>query len=163
MRAALLLMKRGIVGCGISLAVKLLEICVRARFSPATAPAGPSVPSLSPYRTPPPLGTQPWRVHGAQTGHCCHISGLPMGLRSLENAPLFHFQRLSGELKDVMDKIMKIINFVRGTSSTQHRLFRQLVSESLHNDVRWLSKGKVLERFCELLDQVVDFLRKSSS
>lgn len=28
--------------------------------------------------------------------------------------------RLSGELKDVMDKIMKIINFVRGTSSTQH-------------------------------------------
>lgn len=38
--------------------------------------------------------------------------------------------RLSGELKGVMDKVMRIINFIRGTSSTQHRLFRQLVAES---------------------------------
>ncbi|XP_061589548.1 SCAN domain-containing protein 3-like [Cololabis saira] len=78
--------------------------------------------------------------------------------------------RLSGELKGVMDKVMRIINFIRGTSSTQHRLFRQLVSESedgthddllLHNDVRWLSKGKALERFCALLDEVKAFLRLS--
>uniref|UniRef100_A0A8C5FQQ1 DUF4371 domain-containing protein n=1 Tax=Gadus morhua TaxID=8049 RepID=A0A8C5FQQ1_GADMO len=77
--------------------------------------------------------------------------------------------RLSGELKSVMDKVMRVINFVRGASSTQHRLFRQLVAESeacyedllLHNDVRWLSKGKALERFCALLDQVKTFLRMS--
>ncbi|XP_061569005.1 SCAN domain-containing protein 3-like [Cololabis saira] len=78
--------------------------------------------------------------------------------------------RLSGELKGVMDKVMRIINFIRGTSSTQHRLFRQLVSQSedathddllLHNDVRWLSKGKALERFCALLDEVKAFLRLS--
>lgn len=59
-----------------------------------------------------------------------------------------------------MDKVMRVINFVRGTSSTQHRLFQQLVAESketnyddllLHNDVRWLSKGKVLERLCVLV------------
>ncbi|KAJ4949392.1 hypothetical protein JOQ06_020907, partial [Pogonophryne albipinna] len=70
--------------------------------------------------------------------------------------------KLSGELKEVMDKVMRVINFVRGTSSTQHRLFRQLVAESeeathddllLHNDVRWLSKGKALDRFCALLDE----------
>ena len=70
--------------------------------------------------------------------------------------------RLNGELKDVMDKVMKIINFVQGTSSIQHRLFRQLVAESedaahddllLHNDVRWLSKGKAA-RFCALLGEV---------
>ncbi|KAJ4918999.1 hypothetical protein JOQ06_027888, partial [Pogonophryne albipinna] len=56
--------------------------------------------------------------------------------------------KLSGDLKDVMDKTMKIINFIRGNSSTQHRLFRKFVLESdathddllLHNDVRWLSK-----------------------
>ncbi|XP_061587408.1 general transcription factor II-I repeat domain-containing protein 2-like [Cololabis saira] len=31
----------------------------------------------------------------------------------------------------------------------------------LHNDVRWLSKGKALERFCALLDEVKAFLRLS--
>jgi len=80
--------------------------------------------------------------------------------------------RLSGELKGVMDKVMQVINFVRGTSSTQHRLFRQLVAESedathddllLHNDVRWLSKGKALDRFCALLDEVKAFLTLSKS
>lgn len=75
--------------------------------------------------------------------------------------------KLSGELKSVMDKVMRLINFVRGTSSTQHRLFRQLVAESeeashsdllLHNDVRWLSKGKALERVCALLNEIKAFL-----
>uniref|UniRef100_A0A3B3Q8E9 HAT C-terminal dimerisation domain-containing protein n=1 Tax=Paramormyrops kingsleyae TaxID=1676925 RepID=A0A3B3Q8E9_9TELE len=80
--------------------------------------------------------------------------------------------RLNGELKDVMDKVMKVINFVRGTSSTQHRLFRQLVAESadathddllLHNDVRWLSKGKALDRFCALLNEIKAFLGMSKN
>ncbi|XP_049328031.1 SCAN domain-containing protein 3-like [Astyanax mexicanus] len=80
--------------------------------------------------------------------------------------------RLSGELKDVMEKVMKIINFVRGTSSTQHRLFRQLVAESedathndllLQNDVRWLSKGKSLDRYYELLNEIKAFLGMSKS
>lgn len=80
--------------------------------------------------------------------------------------------KLSGELKAVMDKVMRVINFVRGTSSTQHRLFRQLVADSeeathddllLHNDVRWLSKGKALDRFCALLGEVKAFLISSKS
>ncbi|RXN13362.1 SCAN domain-containing 3-like isoform X2 [Labeo rohita] len=79
--------------------------------------------------------------------------------------------KLSGELKEVMEKTMKIINHIRETSSTQHRLFRKFVLESqashddllLHNDVRWLSKGKALERFVELRAQVVDFLKQSKS
>jgi len=32
-----------------------------------------------------------------------------------------------------------------------------------HNDVRWLSKGKALERFVELRAQVVDFLKQNKS
>lgn len=41
--------------------------------------------------------------------------------------------RLSGELKEVMDKVMPlIIRFVRGTSSTQHRLFYEAL---------WLSQN----------------------
>ncbi|KAK6492333.1 SCAN domain-containing protein 3-like [Huso huso] len=77
--------------------------------------------------------------------------------------------RLSGELKEVMETIMKVINFIRATSSLQHRLFRELVAESsanyedllLHNDVRWLSRGKSLERFCGFQNQACDFLQRS--
>jgi hypothetical protein len=55
--------------------------------------------------------------------------------------------KLSGELKSTMDSVMATINFIRSTSSLQHRLFRMLLSEMsaehhdllLHNDVRWLS------------------------
>lgn len=79
--------------------------------------------------------------------------------------------KLNGDLKEVMDKTMKIINFIRSNSSTQHRLFRKFVHESeaahfdllLHNDVRWLSKGKALDRFIELRHHVVDFLKQSKS
>ena len=66
--------------------------------------------------------------------------------------------KLSGELKSTMDSVMATINFIRSTSSLQHHLFRMLLSDIsaehhdllLHNNVRWLSKGKVLERFCDL-------------
>ena len=80
--------------------------------------------------------------------------------------------RLNGKLKNVMDKVMKVINFVRGTSSTQHRLFRQLVAELadaahddllLHNGVRWLSKEKSPDRFCVLLNEIKAFLGMSKS
>ena len=80
--------------------------------------------------------------------------------------------RLSGEMKGVMDTVMRVINFIRGTSSTQHRLFRQLAAESeeatyddllQHNDVRWLSKGKALERFCALVNEVQAFLQLSKN
>uniref|UniRef100_A0AAR2KEC7 DUF4371 domain-containing protein n=1 Tax=Pygocentrus nattereri TaxID=42514 RepID=A0AAR2KEC7_PYGNA len=59
-----------------------------------------------------------------------------------------------------------LVNFIRESSSLQHRLFRALLEEMsaahhdllLHNDVRWLSKGRVLERVCELHDELCSFL-----
>lgn len=77
--------------------------------------------------------------------------------------------KLSGALKTTMDNVMATINFIRSTSSLQHRLFRMLLSELsaehhdllLHNDVRWLSKGKALERFCGLREEIITFLRSS--
>ncbi|RXN38167.1 SCAN domain-containing 3-like isoform X2 [Labeo rohita] len=77
--------------------------------------------------------------------------------------------KLSGALKTTMDSVMAIINFIRSTSSVQHRLFRMLLSEMsaehhdllLHNDVSWLSKGKALERFCGLREEIITFLRGS--
>lgn len=48
----------------------------------------------------------------------------------------------------------------------QHRLFKLLLEEEnnecndliLHTDVRWLSRGKILERFINLLPQIKEFL-----
>uniref|UniRef100_A0A671WXQ4 DUF4371 domain-containing protein n=1 Tax=Sparus aurata TaxID=8175 RepID=A0A671WXQ4_SPAAU len=75
--------------------------------------------------------------------------------------------KLSGDLKNTMDTVMNIVNFIRSTSSLQHRLFRMMLADMfaehtdllVHNDVRWLSKGNVLDRFCELHLEIVSFLR----
>ena len=75
--------------------------------------------------------------------------------------------KLSGDLKSTMDTVMNIVNSNRSTSSLQHRLFRMLPADAstehtdllVHHDVRWLSKGKVLDRFCELRQEIVSFLR----
>ena len=64
---------------------------------------------------------------------------------------------------------MAIINFIRSTSSLQHRLFHMLLSKMssehhdllLHNDIRWLSKGRALERFCNLREEITTFLLSS--
>uniref|UniRef100_A0AAR2LE77 DUF4371 domain-containing protein n=1 Tax=Pygocentrus nattereri TaxID=42514 RepID=A0AAR2LE77_PYGNA len=74
--------------------------------------------------------------------------------------------KLCGKMKDTMDNVMKLVNFIRESSSLQHRLFRALLEEMsaahhdllLHNDVRWLSKGRVFERVCELHDELCSFL-----
>lgn len=77
--------------------------------------------------------------------------------------------KLSGELKETMDSVMAVINFIRSTSSLQHRLFRQLLTDMsaqyndliTHNDIRWLSKGNLLKCFCELREGILVFLRSS--
>ena len=70
-----------------------------------------------------------------------------------------------------MNTVTRLVNFVRESSSLQHRLFRALLEEMsaehkdllLHNDVRWLSKGRVLERVCDLRDELVSFLSSLQS
>ncbi len=50
-------------------------------------------------------------------------------------------------MKEVMDMVTRLVNFVWESSSLQHRLFRALLEELsadhkdllLHNDVGWLS------------------------
>ena len=68
-------------------------------------------------------------------------------------------------LQEVMNVVTKLINLisVRGLNK---RKFQQLLSavDSIHggllmyNNVRWLSRGKVLQRFVECLDEVILFL-----
>ncbi|KAM3611977.1 uncharacterized protein V6R79_000238 [Siganus canaliculatus] len=58
-----------------------------------------------------------------------------------------------------MNTMMKLINFLRASSSLQHRLLREFLEDVeanasdllLHSNVRWLSKGNSLGRFWEQL------------
>lgn len=74
--------------------------------------------------------------------------------------------KLSGDLKNTMDTVMNIVNFIHSTSSLQHHLFHMTLADMfaehmdllVHNDVRWISKGNVLDGFCELHQEIVSFL-----
>lgn len=65
---------------------------------------------------------------------------------------------------DVMIKVMKLVNYLRASSALQHRLLRSFLLEVnatfddllFHNNVQWLSKGKVLERFWPLRKRAGD-------
>lgn len=63
---------------------------------------------------------------------------------------------------------MEIVNYIR-THALNHRQFKNLLAEldqglpgdlPLHCTVRWLSKGKVLSHFFELLDAVKLFMEE---
>lgn len=75
--------------------------------------------------------------------------------------------KLSATLQDVMDRLVKLINFMRSRSALQHRQFKEFLSECdsaysdllQHNNIRWLSKGQVVERFWQIREQVTSFLQ----
>jgi hypothetical protein len=65
-----------------------------------------------------------------------------------------------------MSVVQKVVNWIRARP-LEHRLFKHLLDEIeahygdliLHTEVRWLSRGKVLFRFQELLPAIVEFLQ----
>ena len=72
-----------------------------------------------------------------------------------------------GGLRDTMEKVVKIVNFIIA-HALKHRQFKSLLEEyetyyndlSLHSQVRWLSRGKVLARFMELLPVIREFVQE---
>lgn len=74
-------------------------------------------------------------------------------------------KRMSPELDSVLTDSVKVINFIK-SQPLNARLFHKLCEETgsdhhqllLHTDVRWLSRGKALQRLLELREQVHDFL-----
>lgn len=81
---------------------------------------------------------------------------------------VIHQQALVGKVVDfshVMTLVVKLINSIRA-KALQHRLFKALLDELdaaygdliFHADVRWLSRGKVLQRFVDLLPEIKTFL-----
>ncbi|XP_068205777.1 protein FAM200B-like [Palaemon carinicauda] len=78
---------------------------------------------------------------------------------------------LGDEYGEVMKTIMKLVNFLRSTSALQHRLLQTFLTKVnasyddllVHNNVRWLSKGKVLERFWAIRKELQTFLEDQNS
>uniref|UniRef100_UPI00358E5645 general transcription factor II-I repeat domain-containing protein 2-like n=1 Tax=Myxine glutinosa TaxID=7769 RepID=UPI00358E5645 len=71
----------------------------------------------------------------------------------------------NSDLNEVMARVVKVINFIVKRSALTHRQFQSLLEEMdctykdipLHSVVRWLSCGKVLERFVNF-DAIKAFL-----
>ncbi|KAM9299122.1 zinc finger BED domain-containing protein 5-like [Gastrophryne carolinensis] len=67
---------------------------------------------------------------------------------------------------EAMENIVKLINFLRASSALQHRLLKDFLVDVnaaygdllVHNNVRWLSKGRVLERFWSIRKELEIFL-----
>lgn len=76
-------------------------------------------------------------------------------------------KQLSGEFSDVMDSVVKAVNFIK-RSALQTRLFASLCAAAgeehttllYHSEVRWLSRGSVLSRVFELRASIHEFLLK---
>ena len=72
---------------------------------------------------------------------------------------------LSEELSVVMQDVTKVVNYIK-TEALNSRIFKQLCEEYDNNhihllyysDVRWLSRGKALQRITELRNEVEEFL-----
>ena len=76
--------------------------------------------------------------------------------------------KLSSELSEIMQTLVKLVNYICSTSHLQ-RLLRSFLQDAeaeytdllLHNDVRWLSKGATLRRLWTVRVEIIDFLSQS--
>ena len=83
----------------------------------------------------------------------------------LDLAPRPRAKISNSELKNVIITVIKIVNFLVARSSLTHRQFQSFHEEVesaykdklLHSSVRWLSCGKVLERFVGFFGEIKIF------
>ena len=77
---------------------------------------------------------------------------------------------MPAELKKVLDTAVKIINFVK-SRPLNVRLLATLCTEMgadheyllLHAEVRWLSRGRILNRLYEMREEVLELLERNHS
>ena len=74
----------------------------------------------------------------------------------------------NGEFENPMNRLIRLVNFLRAKSAKQHRELRAFLIEHeadyydvpLHTAVRWLSKGEVLNRMWNLRQHISAYLSK---
>lgn len=85
---------------------------------------------------------------------------------------IIHQQNLIGKslgFDHVMKKVVKAVNFIR-SRGLNHRQFKEFLDEIeceygdvlYYSEVRWLSRGKVLQRFLNLIEEIKIFLIEKS-
>jgi hypothetical protein len=75
---------------------------------------------------------------------------------------------MPSKMKTIIDEAVKIVNFIKARPLNGRflsALYNEMGSDhellSLHSEIRWLSRGKVLTRWFELRDEVRSFLLNS--
>ncbi len=75
----------------------------------------------------------------------------------------------ANQMDDVMTTVVKTINLIR-SRVLNHREFRAFLSDIeaeygdviYHSNVRWLSRGSALQRFCSLRSEIDQFLKEKN-
>ena len=110
----------------------------------------------------------------AMRGDDIGFQGLLLKSRQWDTTPLhyhciIHQQNLAAQtlnIDHVMNVVVSTVNFIR-SRALNHRQFKQLLDEvdseygdvTYYSKVRWLSRGAVLKRFWQLIDQIDQFTR----
>ena len=105
---------------------------------------------------------------GRHSGFIAHCKNDPDFPKILNYHCIIHQQAICAKVLDfghVMGPVVKIINSIRAKAK-QHRSFKLFLQECaaehgdllLHTDVRWLSRGKTLQRFLSLLGEIKTFM-----
>lgn len=101
-------------------------------------------------------------------GNICNSVKTAGGVQPVIYHCIIHQQALCGkhiDVAEVMNVVVKTVNFIR-SSSLKHRQFKNFLAEidsaypdvPYHCEVRWLSRGKVFQRFFELREVIGIFM-----
>ncbi|KAJ8346731.1 hypothetical protein SKAU_G00281320 [Synaphobranchus kaupii] len=106
---------------------------------------------------------------GRHAGFIAQCKGDPDFPKFLNYHCIIHQQALCAKVTGfdhVMNPVVKIINGIR-SKAKQHRMFKVLLEELsaeygdllLHTEIRWLSRGRILQRFLSLLGEIKEFMQ----
>ncbi|KAI4896999.1 hypothetical protein NFI96_008864 [Prochilodus magdalenae] len=106
---------------------------------------------------------------GRHTGFVAHCKADPEFPNFLQYHCIIHQQALCAKVicfEHVMTPVVKIINSIRSRAK-QHRTFKVLLEELSaeygdllpHTEIRWLSRGRILQRFLSLLGEIKEFMQ----